>query len=534
MNRYFNSNLVVSVSMFTILLGASAAVAVPYASAVVQTGNNVDFILNEPADTVTITRDGGSTVVINAAAAGNHSFDMTGFSTYEIGVTHSSPVGWVESPSSIANAAFLNFVHPTGLAVNKIPDSPYFGSIYVGNGKSIPTANGRIMGDGIYILNATGINAGGESLGDITAAKTGGGVLDFTLSNSSPWQISIGKDSNLYIADWSNDTGGVKYMAPDGSGGDLLLATAGGAIGGVLGGNHGSVVSKPVLTGSLGVDLTLWTMDQHLEGSVAGTGNHVWRYDIGTTTTDYNGPANLVLDASTEGTNSDGSIILWDSNIGVDADISRDPVHGNWIVNQPRNAGNETGLLILGSDANGNPDATNVLFNSKQFSIDNGLDGATDILFPEIDGIQDIFRYVSRIEVSPDGSTMAIHRRTFGANNLYLGTAPVLLVPLDANGVPVLDVSDPVLAPTLGVTEIPMVSTSLGFRKTLTYDLAGNLYAGSSSLEDEKVSIWGPGGDTTAITRSNGTFTLVPEPTTLIILGLGVPVLLRRRRRLDR
>jgi PEP-CTERM motif len=507
MNRYSMKALLGCVAAAVTLSTAGTALAVPYASAVVQTGSNVDYVLNEPAATVTVTFDVGAPAV-QPVTAGASSFVMpVGATTYSIEVTQNTAVGWVESASSIANSAFLNFERPNGVQVNKNPGSANFGNIYVGNRSTIPAASGRVMGDGIYILNSTGVNVGGEALNDATAAKNGGGALTFTASSNSPWRMSIGEDDNLYIADWSDATGGVKYMSADGSSGALLLAGEGGPAGGIVGGNHGSVVSKPVVTGSLGVDLTLWTMDEDLAGSVAGSGNNVWRYDVGTTASDYAGAANLVFDASTEGTNSDGSVIMFDLNIGVDADITRDAANGNWILNQPRNDGNETGLLILGSDANGNPDATNILFNSKQFSLDNGLDGATDdFFFPEFDGIQDIFRFVSRVEISPDGSTMAIHRRSQGAENIYLGVEPVILIPLDANGVPVLDVANVLTDPTLGITEIAMASQANGSRKTLSYDLAGNLYAGSNA--DEQVSIWGPGGVSSAITASDGTFTI--------------------------
>jgi len=506
MNRFPMKTLIGCVAAGAALSTAGTVMAVPYASAVVQTGNTVDFILNETADTVTVTRDGGSALVLTGTA-GAKSFDMTGFTDYSIEVGHTAAAGWVESSSSIANSAFLNFERPNAVKVNNNPGSANFGNIYVGNRSTLPAASGRLMGDGIYILNATGLNSGGELVDDTTAAKNGGDGLAFTASSNSPWRMSIGADDNLYIADWSDATGGVKVMTPDGSSISLLLDTAGGPTGGIVGGNHGSVVSRPVVTGSLGTDLTLWTMDEDLEGSVAGTGNHIWRYDVGTDTSNHTGAATLVVDASTEGTNSDGTIILFDLNIGVDADINRDHVSGNWIITQPRNDGNETGLLILGEDVNGNPDPTNVLFNSKQFSIDNGLDGATDdILFPEFDGNQDIFRFISRAEVSPDGSTLALHRRSQGAENPYLGLEPVILIPLDGSGVPVLDLSDTVGNPGLGVTEIAMVSQSNGSRKTLSYDLAGNLYAGSNA--DEQVTIWGPGGVSTAVTASDGTFTI--------------------------
>ena len=83
------------------------------------------------------------------------------------------------------------------------------------------------------------MNAGGELVDDTTAAKNGGDPLAFTASSNSPWRMTIGPDDNLYIADWSDATGGVKVMTPDGSSVSLLLDGAGGPSGGIVGGNHG-------------------------------------------------------------------------------------------------------------------------------------------------------------------------------------------------------------------------------------------------------------------------------------------------------
>ncbi|MEZ6192189.1 MAG: hypothetical protein R3C45_12995 [Phycisphaerales bacterium] len=465
------------------MLGINAPLpAVPYASGVRQDGDTVSFILNEPADTVTITRNFNDTfLVLNNVAAGEHTFDLAGVSDYTISVTNSAPAGWAEISTSVGNP-MLNFERANGVAVNNNPGSPNFGRFYVSQRDGTVSQLGRQMGDGIYVFNADATDAFGiTDPNDPSAARNAG--LDFSGTPGSPFRISVGPDDTLYIGDASDIHGGIYYTDPDVTTGGNLLAGLGG-VQPIVERNHGSIISTPLISGSLaGGDLVLYTIDQDLPGSVPNTGSHVWRYDIGGTA-NYAGTPTLALDASTIGTNSDGSSILTASNsrnydAGYDlppnflADITRDPRTGNFIIMQLNR-----GLLVM------DPTLSTILFNSQQFYIDNEIESG-------------IFRQSASAVVSPDGKYLFFR-------NYYLGG--VFVATLDDDGLPILDATQ---GSSLGLDYFTAPTPYSGTpRAPIIYDLAGNIYTAGNLAASERLGIYSPGGDTVAVTRSNGTFTI--------------------------
>ncbi len=123
---------VVLLLMATVGSWMQEAVAVPYASQVRDTGGGMwEFVLNQPADNVTILRDGGNPVNLASPIAGRHPFDMTGFSDFSIQVANDTPSEWTltSNPENL----HTYFFRPTGVAVNSDPASPYFGTVYVSN-----------------------------------------------------------------------------------------------------------------------------------------------------------------------------------------------------------------------------------------------------------------------------------------------------------------------------------------------------------------------------------------------------------------
>src|SRR5438270_12176312 len=84
---------------------ATPSSATPYASSVRNTsGNTWEFVLNEAADNVTVLRNGANPVNLGGLAAGRYTFDMSGFSTFDVKVAKNAPVAWtaISSSSNVA------------------------------------------------------------------------------------------------------------------------------------------------------------------------------------------------------------------------------------------------------------------------------------------------------------------------------------------------------------------------------------------------------------------------------------------------
>ncbi|NLE59461.1 MAG: PEP-CTERM sorting domain-containing protein, partial [Planctomycetes bacterium] len=87
----------------------------------------------------------------------------------------------------------------------------------------------------------------------------------------------------------------------------------------------------------------------------------------------------------------------------------------------------------------------------------------------------------------------------------------------------ILDISDP-----SNVTLVDTIAHAGATIRDVDFDAAGNLYVVSSS--SETLRIYSPGGDWLAITGSDGSFALIPEPAAIVLLALGGLACLRRRR----
>jgi hypothetical protein len=478
---------------------SNSALAVPYASGVRNTGGAIwEFVLNEPADGVQVKRDGGNVLDLGALSAGRYTFDLTGFTSFDIQASKNASPGL--SLISDETNLFTKFFRPSGLAVNRDPSSQYFGTIYVANGSPGTTSgdNTRATGDGIYSLTADmqGVNLSTPSWvvpapTDTTQAKIGAGwdvgAGPEGSGTNSPYRITLDDGGNVIAGDWSDANGGIKYVGPDLTGGGLVLGGQEGPQYGYLDpaapldGSvspfvHGSIRGVPNVTGTVGVDLVVRAMDEDLNRDPIGLitappnplptdGNHIWRWNVGSQTNSVVKPDLLIdvgNDAGQLGSDSAGRPYFLDLDIGVRADAEFFPQlgsHGLWILTEPRYNGDESGIVIVDVDETGANDPA-VLWSSRQWTIDSGLDG-----FPNDpddfgqDPNSDVFRNTGTVDVSPDGKTLYIHRwltdnpdgiggtPPFPDVNPYLGRdseypGRLLAVPLDANGLPSILIDD--------------------------------------------------------------------------------------------
>jgi hypothetical protein len=449
----------------------TAALAGPYASAVTESGGQVSFRLNESADEVVVIRDGVPTS-LGALGQGQHSFSLNSAANYQIVVNkvsgggYQTPfdqfIGWPTQISDDTNT-LLHFDRGVGIAINRNPATPeLFGRIYVSAPRDFTTASGRAVQKGIYLINPDHTDA----LGMGNTALTGG--ISFDASLATPWSLSLDDDGNLYIADWSNNTGTVWRTGPDvGTSGGVNMLSGLGSAGRIhptpeL--NHGSVAGLWVTGSSTAGNLTIYTIDEDLAsdpGSTAGV-NALWRYDAGSATQGYDGiPTHLntsLLDVQ-----------------GVWTKLTGGP-DGKLYKIQNRFDGNEAGLYVVAPDGA-------LLYDSLADTIARGYDG-----HPGLAGTQDLFRMARDVAVSPDGQWMAI--ATSLAGNTWV-------VPL-IEGIP--DMPN-----ALSIDTYPSGQTDV-----VEFDAAGNMYV--ISRTHERLRVFSPGGVSQTVYNSDGTFTYRNEP----------------------
>jgi hypothetical protein len=464
-----NPSVVRWLALVLALLSTSSVIeATPYASGVTNAAGTVSFVLNEDADNVSVVfNNGASTNNLGALRKGLRTFSLGANTSFRIVVSKNSALGYTSGNllQISDDSTPLRFNAPRGVAVNQNPASPYFGRIYVANAVAGTTtaatnAAARSLSDGIYVLNADHTDA----LNQKDVALTGGiafdksGTVGSAPEANSPWRIEVGEDNNLYIADFSTVTGSIYVTDPNVSAGSGLNVFVGmGTADPTLNG-HGRFGGSAVALGSLSrSNLTIYS----LEGDLASI-NGLRKYDIGAGPLPF--PATSAMDSPNLATPLIGIV-----NVTVDMDRGPD---GKFFLLQNRSVGTEAGLYVIGTEDADGDGKLDILFNSLTATKDlTGISTNVDIL-----------RISRAIKVSPDGKRAAIIRDD---NNIWvLGLT---------NGVP--DLTTRVL-----LTNTPL--TTIG--RDISFDAAGNIYTASSG--QLLLRVFSPGGQSTAITGSDGTF----------------------------
>lgn len=445
----------------------------PYATGLTNESGTITFRLNESADSVKVVSGGGAvTNDLGALAAGLHTFPLGVSSPFELHVFKTSPPGFITpiAPNRSAvlqigeDSLLTRFNQPRGVAVNTDPASPYFGRVYVSNGSVTNTPFARPVGDGIYVLNPDLTDA----LGQGDSALTGG--LDFTTGGTvSPYRLTLGPDGSLYIADWSDTTGSL-YMTDAnvsaGSGTNILGGPTGSPFPVTTTRIHGSIAAA-VVEGSLATgDLKAYVIDEDLQNdrtsATQNMRNSLWRHDIGGTLP----PPADVLPAFLRQGGTD-----WINFASQTMDLDRG-TNGYFYVFDYRSTGSDrSGLTVLGTNG------SDLLFSSLPAS--RAFTGnATE---------NDLLRATGGGAVSPNGDYVAL---------INIETNGLTVVPL-IDGVP--DITNRLYFHGMGV------ATPQG--RDVAFDRAGNLYAVSQGAG--LLRAFSPGGTSTAITGSDGTFRLV-------------------------
>jgi len=463
------SNIIQKTSIIALVALAlsRAAFATPYACDVTNAAGVVSFRLNENADNVKIISSGGAVTNDLGTRAKGLTVTNLGIAggVIKVMVTRSAPLGYTQSTTDLfqdPNGIYVNkFEQARGIVVNKNPATPSFGRIYIADARDATTGAPALRHnlDGIYMINSDDTVALDTSTTPRTAGLPFSQLFTTAFETASPLRLTIGKDDNLlYICDLSDDRGGLWVC-------DLDVATNAVAtnviwqIGdlGIGATNHGSIYAA-VVEGSLGAgNLTVFTMDEDLAPT-----RTPWRYDIGSGPLP-SGAAQVSL----------GQIPM----INTAIDLVRGGPSNYVYASQNRSAGTDAPSIQI--------------FTRDGVTITNSLDFSRNFLGNPT--AADIFRNVTAMDISPDGTTLALLRGSaFGS---------VLLVPI-TNGIFNLAGTNSFSLGTSGSSDN---------NRDIAYDVAGNLYVINTATEWFR--IFSKGGASVATTGTDGTFALTVPPT---------------------
>lgn len=493
--RTLSRYLLLPILLMAALLFPSLTSATPYATTLTNNGPgiSISFRLNESGIvTVVWTNLAAANITNNFGnrTAGLITTNMSGGGgpvpgTFTVIVAKTNTPGYLSgvalqiSTDAITNGTSTNvmkFPNPRGVAINTNPASGYFGRIYVANSAVGTPAPRAATGDGIYLINADFTDAVGQAITQTNAARTADistftNVTETDGSVNSPWRLEIGEDNNLYIADFSTNSGTIYVTDPDVLTGTNIivgLGTTGTPFALSPSTNHGRIGSSVIAKGSTNAgNLVLYALDTDSTATTDGSGNHITAWNIGS------GPYPVDLIVSNL---DDRSLLV---NAGITEDLAQGP-DGKFYTLQNRSSGFEGGIFVIDptvdTGANGFSPGANGLwdevYDSRADSIANFGTGTTDLLLQ-----------ARAVAISPNGKFMAVARDD--------GNTWIIAL---TNGIP--NLSQRRLVTTGG--------TVLG--RDVAFDAAGNLYVAASG--NSALRVYSPGYNTIATTTSSGTFSI--------------------------
>lgn len=290
----------------------------------------IKYVLNAPADSLRLMlygEDINSALFMTetdsaALTKGAHQLVKTLPTDIPAGIYH-----WAIGAYAAANDSTVRvlpdtastYAVPRGLDVDKDPESPSFGNIYVAD------ALGSVEDGKVLFYPA--------SMDDIVMLTTSG----WSGSMASPMRVSVGEDHLLYVTDWSDNEPNIHIVDPQRpTAGEQLVFGGTKTSGGIFvdaNNNpiHGSM-SHCYVAGK-GASRVLYTFDEDLAGGVNPMG--VFRYDIGELKSLWTTvPSDTVYDNADHFEQNGNSVIAPDGK-------------GGWWISQYRATDNATIPMLI-------------------------------------------------------------------------------------------------------------------------------------------------------------------------------------------
>lgn len=183
-----------------------------------ESGYTIQYTLNEEALAVNLIlkdKDTGAevkTISLSGLNAGANSVEVPlseipedGEYTWAIQASGEDILKFVKISD---DSSPYRFFGPRGVAIDKTPESPYFGRVYITNTDD-GTVDSRATTKGVYILGADGTDI--TSQGD--NAHTGG--IAWTTAGQSPRKVAVAADGRVFVSDYSISNSGIYYMNPE-------------------------------------------------------------------------------------------------------------------------------------------------------------------------------------------------------------------------------------------------------------------------------------------------------------------------------